>query len=108
HLDCNLGISARMNALGYDDLAKSRGINPDIKLAGGRHYDFEVAIRPGNRLAQSLISSVGIVTDELNRSIGQPVPLRVGDSAPQRNTLAQERKREPSQPHDKNYKGFPV
>jgi hypothetical protein len=96
-----------MNAVGYDDLAKSRGINLDVELAVGRS-DFEAAVRPGNGLCQSLALSSEIVTDELNRSIGQPVPLRVGDSALQRNPLTQERKREPSQPHDKNYKGFPA
>jgi hypothetical protein len=96
-----------MNALGYDNLAKSRGINLDVELAVGRS-DFEAAIRPGNGLRQSLALASGIVTDELNRSIGQSVPLRVVNSALQRNPLAQERKREPSQPHEKNYKGFPV
>jgi len=38
-----------MNALGYDNLAKSRGINLDVELAVGRS-DFEAAIRPGNGL----------------------------------------------------------
>ena len=59
-----------MNALGHDDPSKSRGINLEVELAGGRRPDFEVAIRPRNGLAQSLTSSIGIVTDELNRSVG--------------------------------------
>jgi hypothetical protein len=76
-----------MNALGHDDLPKSLGINPDVELASGCRSDLELTIRPRNGLAESLTFSTGIVTDELNRSIGQPVPLRVGDMALQGNLL---------------------
>src|ERR1700676_847864 len=68
HSECNLGISAPMN-LGNDELSKSLGINPDVELAGGRCSNFEMAIRPRNRLVQYPIRCPGIVTDELNRSI---------------------------------------
>jgi hypothetical protein len=94
--------------LGNDELSKSLGINPDVELAGGRCSNFEMAIRPRNRLAQYPTRCPGIVTDELNRSIGQPVPLRIGGPAPQHNLLAEERKREPSQQQNKNCQVFPV
>jgi hypothetical protein len=89
-----------MNALGHDDLSESLGINPDVELTGGRCLDFKSTIRPGSSLAQSLTFAPGIVTDELNRGVGQSIPLRVGDLAPQRNLLGRKRKREPSQPHN--------
>lgn len=97
-----------MNVLGHDDLSKSLGINPDIELAGGCCSDLEVSIWPGDGLAQNLTGSTGIVTDEMNRCIRQPVPLRVGDLTPQGNVLSQERNRQPSQHHDKNCQVFPM
>src|ERR1700735_1110335 len=66
HPDCDLRISARMNALGHDELSESFGINPDVELTGGRCLNFKSTIRPGRRLAQSLTFSPGIVADELN------------------------------------------
>jgi hypothetical protein len=54
HSDCDLRISARMNALGHDNLSESLGINPDVELTGGRCLDFKSTVGPGSSLAQSL------------------------------------------------------
>jgi hypothetical protein len=105
-LDSKLGICARKNALGHDDLSKSLGINPNVELASGGSSDLELAVRPRNGLAQSLTFSTGIVPDEPNRSVGQPVSLGVSDLASQRNLLTQERKRELSQQNEKNREMF--
>jgi hypothetical protein len=92
--------------LGYDDLSKSLGINPNVELASGRSSDLELPVRPRNGLGQRLTFSTGIVSDELNRSVGQTVSLGVGDLASQRNLLTHQRKREPSQQNEKNREMF--
>jgi hypothetical protein len=97
-----------MNVLGNYDVSKSLGVNPDVKVTGGWRSDLEVAVGSRSGLAQSLTFSIGTATDELNRSLGQPVSLRVGDSAPQRDLLAKKRKRETSQQQDKNCQIFSV